>query len=199
MIKRLAVVALGAALLLPLLASARHVVISDPDDTRGDLDIKKVAIVATAPAKWQITTFGRWNANEIWDSGFSLVFVDTFGTPRSDYYVIVSSEGDRLRGILYRDRARGRDRRMRAVRVRHPQRRVLNIVIPFSKLKRRDSAVFRWYAQTMLSSNECPQFCIDRAPNDGSVVEPGPRPTPTVPTPTPTVTLTPTPTPTPSP
>lgn len=195
MIKRLSVVALGAALVLPLLASARHVRISDPDDTRGVLDIRSVLIVDTAPAKWKITTFGRWNAAQIWDSGFSFVFVDTFGTPRADYYVIVSSEGDRLRGVLYRDRAKGRDRRLRAVRVRHPKRRVVNIVIPFSKLRRRDSAVFRWYAQTMLSSSRCPQFCFDRAPDDGSVVEPGPRPTPTVPPPTPTLTPTPTPSP----
>ena len=196
MIKKLGIGALGAALLFPLLASARHVAVVDPNDTRGVLDIRRVSIVDTAPAKWKITTFGRWNAVEIWDRGFSLVFVDTFGKPRADYYVIVNSEGDRLRGSLYRDRATGRDRRIRTVRVRHPRARVVNIVIPFSKLRRRDSGVFRWYAQTMLSGERCAQLCIDRAPNSGSISEPGTAP---VPTPTPTITITPTPTPTPTP
>ena len=195
MIKKLGAVALGAALLFPLLAAARHVAVVDANDTRGLLDIRRVSIVSTSPAKWKITTYGGWNAVEIWDRGFSFVFVDTFGKPRADYYVIVKSDGYGLKGALYRDMARGKDRRIRSVRVRHPNGKVVNIVIPFSKLRRRDSGVFRWYAQTMLSGERCPQFCFDRAPNDGSISEPG-RPD-VVPTPTPTVTITPSPTPSP--
>lgn len=194
MIKKLLVVALAVALVVPLIASARHSVVVDPNDTRGVLDIKRVKMVPKGRPKWKVTTFGRWNAEQIWDRGFSFVFVDTFGNRRSDYYVIVRSNGNRLKGALYRDKARGRDRRMRWVRVRHPKPRVVNIFIPFSKLRRRDSGIFRWYAQTMLSGKHCRQFCIDRAPNDGTITEPGPRPTPSVSTPAPTL-----PPPTPAP
>lgn len=188
MIKKVAAVALGAAVLLPLLAWARHADVVDPNDTRGLLDVRRVEVVRGSPPKWKVTTWSGWKPIEIWDRGFSFVYVDTFGTNRADYYVLVRSDGSGLRAVLYRDRARGKDRKIRAVRVRHPSARTQNVTIPVARLRRRDTRIYRWYVLTMISGDRCKQFCFDRAPDSGSVAEPGPAPTPTLPTPSPTVT-----------
>ena len=199
MIKKVGALALVAAALFPLLASARHADVRDPNDSRGVLDVKSVQMLQGKP-KWKVTTWARWKTTEIWDRGFAFVYLDTFGSGRADYYALVSSDGKGLRGALYRDRATGRDRRMRTVRTRHPRKNALNVVIPIRKLRRRDTGIFRWYALTMISGDRCKRFCFDRAPDTGSISEPGPAPTPTIPPPTPTIPPpTPTPTPTASP
>lgn len=199
MIKKLAVVTVAAVFLMPLLASARHVDVRDGNDTRGLLDMKKVEMTKSKPPKWKVRTWRSWSVEKMWDRGFILVYLDTFGNEAADYYALVASDGRRLVGSLYRDRAKKSDFRIRSLRARHPRGRVATVAIPMNKLRRRNSKLYRWYALTMFSGSRCKQVCFDRAPNNGWVNEPAPVPDPEpepVPTETPTI---PPPTPTPSP
>jgi hypothetical protein len=184
-----------AATLIPMFATARHADVRDPNDVKGLLDVRRVEMVA-GKARWKVTSWRGWKTAELWDAGNVLVYVDSFGSSRADYYVLVSSNGRKMTGVLYRDRQRKDDRRIRSVRVRHPNATSVNATIPMGKLRRRGSGIYGWFVLTLFSGPDCRQVCFDRAPNSGSVTEPGPRPTPTLPTPTPTVTPTPTPTPT---
>lgn len=188
MIKKPALVASGVAVLLPLLAFARHVDVRDANDTRGPLDIERVELAKVRPPKWRVDTYIRWNVREIWDRGFVLVYIDTFGSDRADYYALVRSNGSKLVGSLYRDRERKDDFKVRAIRARHPQRRTITAVVPLGQLRRRDSRSFQWYTLTMFSGDRCKRVCLDRAPDRGAILEPGPAPSPTLPTPTPTFT-----------
>lgn len=189
----LTVVVVSVAVLIPLLATARHASVQDANDTKGLLDIRRVEM--PRGGRWKITSWVRWKTETLWDRGFTFVYLDTFGGSRADYYVLVSSNGRKLTGVLHRDRERGKDRRIRAVRARHPSAKVVTVAIPMDRLRRRDSGVFTWYVLTAMSGDNCRQVCFDRAPDSGAIPEPGPRPTPTVPTPT----VSPTPTPTNSP
>ncbi len=189
--KKLALALVAIAALTPLLATARHVTVRDPNDARGLLDLRRAEMVRGSPPKWRLNTYNRWSAAEMWDRGFALVYVDTFGGARADYYALVRSNGGRLVGSLYRDRENKRDARLRSVRAGHPSGSVINVSIPMSKLRRRDSRVYRWYTLTMFSGKRCKRFCFDRAPDNGTIAEPAPDPAPTTPTLPPTPTITP--------
>ena len=191
MIKKLTIAALAGVLLMPLLASARHAVVRDPNDARGLLDIRRAEMAKSKPPKWKVKTRQRWTVAEMWDHGFVLVYVDTFGDGRADYYALVRSNGLRMVGSLYRDRETKKDFKVRSLSAGHPTRRLVNVKIPLHKLRRRGSRLYRWYTLTMFSGGRCKRFCFDRAPNNGQVMEPGPGPTPTLPPPTPTPTITP--------
>ena len=186
----LATVVVSVAVLVPFLATARHVSVRDANDTKGLLDIRRVEM--PKGGHWKVTSWVRWKTETLWDRGFTFVYLDTFGGSRADYYVLVSSNGRKLTGVLHRDPERGNDRRIRAVRARHPSAKVVTVAIPMDRLRRRDTGLFRWYVLTTMSGDNCRRVCFDRAPDSGSIAEPGPGPTPTVPTPTVTVTPTPT-------
>lgn len=186
----LAMVVVAVGVSIPLLATARHLTIQDANDTKGILDVRRAEM--PGGGRWKVTSWVRWKTANIWDRGFTFVFLDTFGGSRADYYVLVSSNGRKLTGALHRDRERGNDRMIRSVRARHPSAKVVNVAIPMDQLRRRDSGAFSWYVLTAMSGDNCRRVCFDRAPDSGAIAEPGPRPTPTVPTPT----VTPTPTPT---
>lgn len=177
--RKVALVALAALLLPPLLASARHLDVRDPDDTRGLLDMSRVEISGTRnEPRWSVSTFASWSVQDVWDSGFVLVRVDTFGTSRADYYAMVRSNGRDLVAHLFRDHERRRDRRLRALQATRSDRRNVTIAIDLRRLKRRDSRVYAWFVQTLFSSDNCRDICIDRAPDRGAISEPGPGPSP---------------------
>ena len=190
------VVLIGA--LYPLLAGAKHLDPRDPNDTRGPLDVARVRTSGRIRKPiFRVVTFPRWTAKRIWDRGFVLVFVDTFGDDRSDYYVLVRSVGSQLRARLFRDLRRKRDRNIAVIATWRRNRRSVSVRVPFRKLRVGDNRVFyRWNVQTLFIGSRCRRVCFDLVPDRGAVVEPlvEPSPTPTV-TPTPTPTVTPTPTP----
>lgn len=188
---RVGIVALALTSIVPLIAGARHASVADPNDSRGVLDIRLAEVAGGSPTRWKVTSWSKWKVEPLWDRGFTLVYVDTFGTTRADYYALVGSNGRKLQAGLYRDPSRRRDRRIRDLRARHPSQKVVNVAIPLQRLRRRDSGVYRWYVLTLLSGDNCRRVCFDRAPDTGAVLEPGPQPTPTLPTPTPTPTVTP--------
>src|SRR5712691_1955223 len=99
-----------AALLMVLPAFAHHTDLDDPNDTRGLLDIRRVELAHRAdPPQWTVVTGPSWTIRRIWDQGFVIVYVDTQGGERPEYYALLRSDGTRMGGRLYRDRATGRD------------------------------------------------------------------------------------------
>lgn len=184
----LVVVALAAlAVALPLLASARREGLRDTNDVRGPLDVKKVGFIShRSHPKWRVTTFSRWTAASIWDTGYGLVFLDTFGNGRFDYYALVRSDGYALDGTLWRDRKKKSDRRVAKLHVARADHRSFTVTIPLRKLAiPKARLTYRWYVETIASGGPCPRTCIDRAPDKGAVTEPIPgRKAATTPPPT---------------
>ena len=185
-IARLAIVALLAAtttLAFMMLAGASHQDLRDGDDTRGSLDVRKVKTFRpTKKPVWRIITDERWIVRRIHDRGFALVNLDTFGDARFDYYALIGSNGSRMKGALWRDRTSRRDRRVSKLAAWRADRRSVSVRIPLRKVKRGTKRLeYRWYVQTLYTSSNCKQVCIDRAPNRGAIRDPNGR-TPPKPT-----------------
>jgi hypothetical protein len=203
----LALVAVVAgASLFPFLATGASPDVSDPNDSRSLLDVRSANATRPPRPRFRIETYQRWTVERLHDRGYALVYLDTIPGRRFDYYVLARSNGHRMVGTLYRDRKRKNDYKMGAVRVRRPSPKAVAMSLRMGRLdwpQSRDQ--YRWYAQTVFTSDRCPQVCFDVAPNGPPVAEPRPGATPiptitpTVPTPTPTETPTPTPTETPTP
>ena len=182
--------------MLPLLfASAQHVDVGDRNDTEGPLDIRRVSVEGIKEPKWHVKTWRRWSVESVFDSGFGLVYFDTFGNDRFDYYAFVRSNGFRLLGSLWRDRTNKADKRISSLKVSRPNKKSFKIRVPLRKMRFPTKRLrYNWYVQTLISSRACPRVCFDRAPDRGSILEPGrrrPSPQPTLPTPTPIPTITP--------
>jgi hypothetical protein len=196
--------AVTGAVLLPLAQGSVQVGSRDPNDTRGVLDVRRIDGGRRMRAVFRVRTYSRWSPRRIQDHGFVLIFLDTIPGRRFDYYVLARSKGREMVAVLYRDLTSKRDRRMRSVPVWRPDRRSVSVRVRLAKLRwprKRDN--YRWFAQTLYTSDKCRRVCFDVAPNGPPLVvarpgaEPTPTPTPTVtPTPTPTVSPTPSPTPT---
>jgi hypothetical protein len=194
-----AVVVAGAAFaVLPLFASANHAPVRDSNDTKGALDVRHVKVKGTrSRPKWQVVTFSRWSAASIWDEGYGLVYLDTFGKGRFDYYALVRSDGYALEATLWRDRKKKADNRVAKLHVARSNHKSFTVKIPLRKLKLPKARLtYRWYVETIVSSEVCPRSCFDRAPDSGAVAEPIPgRKPPSTPPPTivPSITVTPRP------
>ena len=194
--------AVGAAVALPLLAVASHVDVRDGDDTRGLLDVRRVEVSGNERPTWNVITFSGWTVSEMFDAGYFLVRLDTFGDARYDYYALVRSDGFGMRGTLVRDRKSKPDFNVGSLDAWHPTRAGVKVRVSLRKMRLGDQRVtYGWRVQTLFSSDRCPRVCIDNIPDDRAVRETipgrGPVVTPTV-TVTPTVAPTGTPTPTPT-
>jgi hypothetical protein len=178
------------SMLVPVLVwAAHHDDPRDPNDTRGPLDVKRIDVDRRRTPRFEVITWRGWTARQIWDHGFGLVRLDTFGSSRFDYYALVRSTGSRLRGDLFRDRARGSDRRLFALRTSKASRRSFRVRIPLERLRMpRSRAVYRWEVQTLFVGSRCRRTCFDFVPNQGSVRERNPFATTTT-TPIPPTTM----------
>jgi hypothetical protein len=187
---RVVVAIVIASLLVPVLVWAHHVDPRDPNDTPGPLDVRRVNVVRRSTPRFEIITWRGWTAKEIWDQGFGLVRLDTFGSSRFDYYALVRSTGTRLRGDLFRDRSRGSDRRLFALKTSKSSRRSFRVRIPLKRLRMpRSRAIYRWEVQTLFVGNRCRRTCFDFVPNQGSVRERNPFATTTTTIPPPSTTI----------
>lgn len=176
-----ALIVAGAGL-VPLFAKTQPHDISDGNDTKGLLDVERVHVNTHRPPRFSLVTFRSWTAEEVWDAGYMLVHFDSFGDKHFDYYAFVSSDGQRLQGKLYRDRSRKSDYRVGWLKVVRQDSRHVRVRVPLDQLdipKKR--GFYRWYANTLFTSDVCPSVCIDRIPNSDAVTEEvgGPSPTPT--------------------
>ncbi len=189
--KKAALLVLAVAALSPLVAGARHVDVTDGNDTKGRFDIRRVEMGSGPPYKWRTKMWNRWTLKQAWDAGFVLLYLDTFGGERADYYALIRSTGRKVRAVLYRDRERKDDYPVRRLSASRPSRKGVSVTVPFGDLRRRRSRIFGWRVQTLWTGNKCRRVCFDRAPNRVDVTEPGPQSTPTIPPPVPTETPTP--------
>ena len=188
---RVVVAIVIVSLLVPVLVWAHHVDPRDANDTRGPLDVRRINVVRRQTPRFEIITWRGWTAKEIWDHGFGLVRLDTFGSSRFDYYALVRSTGTRLRGDLFRDRTRGPDRRLFALKTSKASRRSFRVRIPLTRLRMSKSrAMYRWEVQTLFIGSRCRRTCFDFVPNQGAVRERNPFATTTTTIPPPTTTTT---------
>ena len=182
-----AATALLVAGVVATIAGAGPNTVQDPNDTRGVLDVRTVrwSQPQGEPPGWKIVTFDGWNARRIWDRGYLYVLVDTVGGEPADYAAQVRSNGRRMTGVLYKLGKGDNDRDVvvSSLTVRKPRVAAVTVRIPLKRMSFGPARTFyRWWTVTTLSSEKCPSACIDRAPNDGSVLHyrPGMSPTPTV-------------------
>jgi hypothetical protein len=172
--KRSAVLAvallLGAAGVLPLLAGPLDT--SDPNDTKGLLDVRQIHVSPKNPPRFTFLTFRRWSAERIWDSGYLQVHIDSIGDEHFDYFGFVRSDGVKLQGRLYRDRKRKPDYQVGWLKVTRRDQRHITLRIPLEDVKLPEGRpYYRWYATTTFSSDFCRATCIDRVPDTGAVTE----------------------------
>jgi hypothetical protein len=171
-----------AALLLVQALGATAAMLVDANDARGPLDVRRVNRVAQQRPIWKVGTYGRWRAPPLVDRGYVLVWLDTFGSPRFDYYILVRASRRGLGGSLVSDRRRPRrDRTVGPVGVWRRNLRSLSLQVALRRMivgKGRDS--YRWAVQTVVTGRKCRTVCFDRAPNRGTAEVPlsGPSPTP---------------------
>lgn len=181
-----------AATVVAMGAAANHVALSDRNDTRGPLDVQTVTLAGAGHPRWKVVTFGEWTNQKIWDYGFITINIDTFASPRADYFIVVGSVGTHLFGELWRDRVSARDYRVSGVKVWRAGADAASAKIPLRKMRIGERRlVYNWYVQTMFTGERCRRVCFDLVPDQGVVAEPLPVVTPTTspttsPTPSPT-------------
>ncbi len=161
------------SLLVTVPATATHLDVVDLDDTSGPLDVSRVITRGeTWRPIWRISTYNRWTARRIWDTGYLLVWLDTFGTDRYDYYVLVRSTGSRLQALLFRDRINRPDRLVSTLTRWRPDDRTVSVLVPLSKVSLPETRTYyRWAVQTLYTGDICRRVCMDFAPDMGAVRE----------------------------
>ena len=139
----------------------------DENDTHGFLDVKHIdSFLDTNEPVWRVITISRWSVFRMWDRGFVLVYLDTFGGPLHDYYALIRSVGTRLRATLYRN-----GHRLGSLPVWRRNSRSVSIRVPFDRLLvEADRGFYRWRVVTL--TDRCRNTCFDRIPDDGAMVEP---------------------------
>ena len=177
-------------------ALAAHVAVDDLDDTRGPLDVRRVELVGEKHPRWKVITWRRWTTRDVFDTGYSMILLDTVSTGRADYFILVGSSGNRLYAELFRDRVGKPDRKIADIRrVGRIDRKSFYVRLPLWRVKLGPNrAFYRWRVQTLFTGKHCRRVCFDLVPEAGAIAEPLPRPTPTA-TPTPSITESPSPIP----
>jgi hypothetical protein len=172
----------GAVALLPFLAGAEPESFKDPNDTKGRMDVKRVEVGGNDRVRYTIITFPKWKTSVVRDSAFVVIFFDTFGNSRFDYYALIGSDGNKMNGALWRDRKRKSDYRVAKLSPWRAGRRSVGVRIPIGRMKWPETRSFyRWRVQTLFTGKECRSVCFDLVPNKGrvTVFRPGASPTPT--------------------
>ncbi|HEV2756043.1 MAG TPA: hypothetical protein VG318_09745 [Actinomycetota bacterium] len=171
----LALCVAGAAASIPLIASADHSHVVDANDTKGPFDVRRVIVRGTRTPRYDVVTFTRWSVAQVWDRSYGFVYFDTFGDEDPDYYVLVRSDGYRMRALLYRDRTRKNDRIIGKVKAWRPGKRSFAVKVPLRKMTfPQQRLVYFWWVQTLHTGTSCKRVCFDRAPNRERVAEPVP-------------------------
>ena len=168
------VVATLSALAQP--ASAVHQPVRDRQDTRGRLDLRRVEMKRGYPRRWVIKTHEAYRANRIFDKGYLLVYFDTFGRDRADYYVLLQPTREKMKGFLWKDKRPGnKDRRLAPTSVRRGNKRSITTSAPFHRM-RTPGLTYRWHVRTIYTGKNCKRVCIDKAPDNRWITEPYAQP-----------------------
>lgn len=139
----------------------------DENDTHGFLDVKEIhSFPDSGEPVWRVVTISRWSVFKMWDRGFVLIYLDTFGAESPDYYAVIRSVGTRLRATLYRN-----GHKLSSLQVWRRSRRSVSIRIPLRKLLVGTTRHFyRWRVVTV--TDRCRRTCFDRIPDEGALVQP---------------------------
>lgn len=150
-------------------------VISDPNDSRGPLDLSEVRIEPGAEPVWRFTTFEPWSISGTRDRAFFLVLIDVLGDPDPDYNALVRSTGFQLVGTLFHT-GPGGEFSVGSLAVSRPNGRSVAVRVPFSlmdedpsRLVDGSTALARWQIQTVFNGEGCGGACFDLAPSFTSV------------------------------
>ena len=179
--KRLSLISISVAaiLVVPLAAQASHLDLTDPNDASGRLDVQEVGVRGNSPPRWRVSTYNGWSTARLWDTGYIVIYFDTFGPlkgkrARYDYYALLSSNGRRMKGTLFRDFRSRSDVRIGWVRTRKPGRRTVTVKVSVKRKMEIGDArkVYKWFVKTIWNGTGCGHVCMDRVPNEGGVVEP---------------------------
>jgi hypothetical protein len=169
--------------LMAVVAGAHDTDFQDPDDARGKLDVKQVRLAhSPPPSTWTIVTFGEWSTAGMWDRGYMMVLLDTQAGVGAEYYLLVRSAGPSLQGSLWRAHAYGPDSYLGSAPTKRPSRRSASVQVSLKRLTFGASRTFyRWWVETVYTSDLCRRTCHDRAPNQDAVLQwrPGMSPSPT--------------------
>jgi hypothetical protein len=165
---------------LPVLA-AGLVAVDDPNDTSGLLDVHEVRFVdGDGPPAWTVITFNDWTVRQLWDRGYVLLYLDTLGSARPDYYVLVRAERTSLLATVWRDRTGDHDVKLFGVHARRRGDDGVQVEVPLRRLSIGDHrTLYRWSVLTLFTGNHCRRTCLDPAPDATMVEQPLPRVSPT--------------------
>jgi hypothetical protein len=181
--------ALGAILLVASLGAPARAIqtsLTDTNDVHGLLDERSVVFrYEPGPYAWAFATFGSWSLPNVWDRGFFIVELDTFGSRGIDYVVVVRSDGRSMIGDLFRRRFDGEERHLLRLSAWRSGSRGAGVEVPRSAVRLGGSRTsFFWSTTSLFTGHRCAATCIDRAPNGDAMVE---QPIGTHPSPSPTV------------
>lgn len=145
---------------------------TDPDDSRGILDVRLVATaLGVSPSTWRIATFGKASKRRLWDEGYFVVSFDTQGDAAFDLQVVARSTGRRIRAYLLRA---GMRRPAGQVQAGHPGARSVQVRVPLEGLViPPERAYYRWSVRTILTARGC-RPCFDVVPSEGEGAFPQP-------------------------
>jgi hypothetical protein len=168
--------------LVAAIAGAHDTDITDRNDTPGRLDIQEMRLAhQPGPPRWAFVTFGEWGTKQIWDRGYLIVMLDTRRGVAAEHYLLVRSTGASLVGSLWRIRSVGPDSFLGQVPVKRWSSRNVTVQVGLSRLEFGASrAFYRWWAETLFTSDLCRRTCHDRAPDVDAVLQwrPGMSPSP---------------------
>jgi hypothetical protein len=168
--------------LMAVTAGAHHTDFLDPNDTRGKLDVRRVRFGHTpGPPRWTVVTFTEWGTRQIWDRGYIMVMLDTAAGAGAEHYLLVRSTGPSLAGSLWRARRSGADSYLGSLRVKRLSRLSATVEVGLYRLSFGEKRSFyRWWVETLFTSDACRRTCRDRAPNQTPVLQwrPGMSPSP---------------------
>lgn len=137
---------------------------TDPKDTSGALDVKKVTTpFGGSGPRWKVTTHGKWGKKKIWDRGYVLVLLDTRGGPAADFMGMARSTGKKMAGDLF-NLTGGSETRTGKLKAARPNARTARLRIPWRKVNLGPNRTFyRWSVRT-LYLDTCSKVCLDVVP-----------------------------------
>lgn len=178
-LKAIPLVAMIAVLLSAAPAGADAMEITDPNDVRGKLDLRKVIRSGENKITWRLFTHDGWTIKEIWSVGTLVVDLDTRFDAAPDYYVTIFPTHEKLTARLFRDRKNKKDYQVGKVKVWRKSKNSASIQLSLSRVKVADDrTTYSWRAQSLFNGNSrCRSVCLDLAPDDDAwVTEPLPLP-----------------------
>jgi hypothetical protein len=159
--------------------------LKDPNDAPGALDVRLVKVnhPKGEPPSWTVITFSQWKIGQLWDRGYVFVEFDTEGLETADHYAMIRSDGRAMRGELFRvaTRAGRPDRKIADLKVWRKSPDGVSVTVPLKKMEFGPyRSFYRWWVVSSLTGEKCPNTCLDRAPDEGSIQAwlPGQSPAP---------------------